>query len=263
MTVGDASSGEQISNLLDQVVERLKTTFGNLGGAVVNGVRAGERDLELRMYEQASLTSAQYALDHMVTARPVRRLKYAEGGGGGRLELLEVALSLVKIDGFHAEFGVYRGETFTFLADRIDQVIYGFDSFEGLPEDWFLGVGKGAFSLNGERPELKTFQGNFRLVKGWFAQTIPMFRDQVPGPAAFLHIDCHLHASAKAIFDGLGDRIVPGTVLVIDKYLNYPGWQNHTFKAFQAFCEARRIKYRYVAFAPTMFSVALVVEAVG
>ncbi len=246
--------------LAGQVVEGVRGLFQQFANIIVGSVKAADRDVEHRMYEQATLASAQYAIEHMVTARPFRQTKY---GAGGRLDLLEFALTQVQVDGFHAEFGVYKGETLSFVANRIDKVVYGFDSFEGLPDDWFLGVTKGFFSLQGQLPQLDVMQNNFRLVKGWFNETLPGFLAQVDGPAAFLHVDCDLYTSTKAIFDSLQDRIVAGTVIVFDEYFNYPGWQNHEFKAFQEFCLARGVTYRYLAFAPTMFSVAIVIDAVS
>jgi hypothetical protein len=260
MSQAPTTNPMSIQSLVTAVVEGLKTPFQNLANGIIGGFKGADRDIEHRMYEQASLASALYALEHMVTAKPFRARKY---GGGGRFDLLEYALSLCTVDGFYGEFGVYKGETLTFMADRIDKVAYGFDSFEGLPADWFLGVGQGYFSLQGQMPDLKARQQNVRLVKGWFNESVPEFAAQIDGPAAFLHIDCDLYESTKTIFDGLADRIVPGTVILFDEYLNYPGWQNHEVKAFREFCEAHKVRYRYVGFAPTMFSVAVVVESVG
>ncbi len=56
---------------------------------------------------------------------------------------------------------------------------------------------------------------------------------------------------------------MPGTVIVFDEHLNYPGWQNHKHKAFKELCGAQQVKYRYVSFAPTMFSAPVVIESVG
>lgn len=217
-----------------------------------------DRDLAYQMYALAVRQSAEYALAKFPAAACVRPSKYP---GSGRLELLELALGMVTIrDGFHAEFGVYKGETLSFIANRIDTVAYGFDSFRGLPQDWFMDVRKGHFDLDGVHPKIEATQENFRLVDGLFADSIPVFKAAIHGPAAFLHIDCDLYDSAKAIFDGLGDRIVSGTVILFDEYLNYPGWQNHEFKAFQEFCAVGGRRYSYKAFCPTWFSVAVVME---
>jgi hypothetical protein len=217
-----------------------------------------DRDLGTQVYALAVRQSAEYVLAKMPEALCVRPTKYP---GPGRFELLELALGLVTVpDGIYAEFGVYKGETLSFVADRIDSVAYGFDSFRGLPQDWFMDVRKGHFDLGGVLPDVKATQENIRLVDGLFADSIPAFRAARHEPIAFLHIDCDLYDSAKAIFDGLGDRIVPGTVIVFDEYFNYPGWQNHEFKAFQEFCAAGGRRYSYKAFCSGWFSVALVME---
>jgi hypothetical protein len=255
-----SSAPISIQNLVAQVVEGMRGTLTSMAQGIVAAGKTSDRDLEHRMYVEAATASARYAMQHMVMARPIRAKKY---GGGGRLDLLEHALSLTTVDGFHAEFGVYKGESLTFVADRIEGVAYGFDSFEGLPDDWFLDVGRKAYDLGGRLPELKAQKGNVRLVKGWFDQSLPGFAGEVAGPAAFLHIDCDLYESTRCVFEVLGDRVVPGTVIVFDEYWNYPGWENHEFKAFQEFCARRGVTYRYVAFTPLMLSVAVVIEAVG
>lgn len=64
---------------------------------------------------------------------------------------------------------------------------------------------------------------------------MPRFAANQRGPAAFLHIDCDLYSSTANIFASLGDRIVPGTILMFDEYFNYPNWQAHEHKAFMEF----------------------------
>ncbi len=63
-----------------------------------------------------------------------------------KFELLSYCIQNIKVDGLILEFGVYKGETINFIASKLrDKVIYGFDSFEGLPEDWRSGFPKGTF----------------------------------------------------------------------------------------------------------------------
>lgn len=246
--------------LVAPIIDGVRAALTQTVRTLLAGVKAGERDIEHRMHEQASLDSARYALSHMIQASPIRPRKYNDGG---RFELLEHALGLAKLQGFYAEFGVYKGDSLSFLANISDEVIYGFDSFEGLPSDWFFNYRKGFFSLGGKIPEVKTSQQNFRLVKGWFEDSLPTFTSQIDGPAAFLHIDCDLYESTRTVLERLADRIIPGTVIVFAEYLNYPGWERHEFRAFAEFCQARNVSYRYAAFAPAAFSVAVVIESVG
>jgi hypothetical protein len=63
-----------------------------------------------------------------------------------------------------------------------------------------------------------------------------------------LHIDCDIYASTKEIFDNLVDNIVPGTVIVFDELYNYPGAEEHEFKAFQEFLDGTGKKSVYLAY---------------
>jgi hypothetical protein len=44
---------------------------------------------------------------------------------------------------------------------------------------------------------------------------------------------------------------------VFDEYLNYPGWQDHEFKAFQEFIAETGLKYRYLGYVATNVQVAV------
>ena len=171
----------------------------------------------------------------------------------------------VTIDGFWAEFGVHRGRSITHLASATQNVVYGFDSFEGLPENWEgHNLKKGDFSLNGQIPAgsiigdslwhydssptpiVSPWLPNIRFVKGWFNDTLPAFitrPDIKNNPAAFLHIDCDLYSSTQTIFKYLGDKIVAGTVLAFDELYGYAGWQQHEAFAFAEFLEETGRKY--------------------
>ena len=51
---------------------------------------------------------------------------------------LNHALQKVKLTGHVMEFGVYRGITLSIISNYFsNQTVWGFDSFEGLPETWF------------------------------------------------------------------------------------------------------------------------------
>ena len=139
-----------------------------------------------------------------------------------KFALLEYSLSQVdpSLKGMYCEFGVWGGTTINFIADQIgDLVVHGFDSFEGLPEDWIRGYPKGTFKMNG----LPNVRPNVRLYKGWFKDSMPGFVREKKEPAAFLHLDADLYSSTRTVLDLLDDRIVPGTVIQFDEYFGYPG----------------------------------------
>lgn len=148
--------------------------------------------------------------------------------------------------GIYLEFGVYRGETVNLIAEAFpDKIIYGFDSFEGLPEDWRGTLfSKGTFNVNGKLPPVRE---NVRLIKGWFNETLPEFVKAHPEPCAFIHVDCDLYSSTKTIFDNLKNQIVSGTVIAFDEYFGYPCWADGEYKAFMELIEENNLEFEYIA----------------
>ena len=98
---------------------------------------------------------------------------------------------------------------------------------------------------------------NIQIHKGWFDQSLTMFLAEHAGPARFIHIDCDLYASTTAVLQLLAPRIVTGTIILFDEYLNYPAWRQHEFKAFQEFVVQKGKSYRYIGFASSGTSVAV------
>jgi len=142
------------------------------------------------------------------------------------------------------EFGVYSGATINHIASQTEETVYGFDSFEGLPERWRDGIGKGSF-LQTQHPDVSP---NVVLVEGWFDESLPPFLEENPGDVCFLHIDCDLYSSTKTVFDLMRDRIKPGCVIVFNEYFNYPGWQEGEYKAFQEFISDTGLSYEYIGY---------------
>jgi hypothetical protein len=163
-------------------------------------------------------------------------------------ELMHHALSRVSIDGLYAEFGVNEGGTITYIAkQKPGKTIHGFDSFEGLPEDWSgNAMAAGYFNRKGRLPKVP---GNVKLYAGWFDKTAPEFAAATPGPLAFLHVDCDLYSSTVTVFNALSDRIVPGTVIVFDEYFNYPNWKAHEHKAFTEYQASSGKRFNYIGYS--------------
>jgi Macrocin-O-methyltransferase (TylF) len=162
-------------------------------------------------------------------------------------EIFNYLIHKIDPEGLIMEFGVFKGRTITLIASKVSSDVHGFDSFEGLPEDW--GGWKhpaGYFSLNGKLPNVPD---NVILHKGWFNETLPEFTKKHKKNASLIHIHCDLYSSTKTVLDELADRIVPGTLLVFHEYFNYYGWKEHEFKAFQEFVAKNGIKYKYLAFS--------------
>jgi Macrocin-O-methyltransferase (TylF) len=194
---------------------------------------------------QAAKESADYWREKMITATAFSSAS----------DLLAHALRLVNREGLFLEFGVATGQTISRIAELSEARVFGFDSFEGLPETWRTGFPKGCFS--GEIPRVPS---NVSIIKGWFSETLPKFIGEHDEAVAFLHVDCDLYSSTKCIFDFLHPRIGPGCVIVFDEYFNYPGWQNHEHKAFMELVDRHQVCFRYEAFVPDHQQVCVVIQ---
>lgn len=178
-----------------------------------------------------------------------------------REEVLDIALQQMPAEGLVCEFGVFEGQTISHIARQMpERQVFGFNSFEGLPEDWRGPFQRGVFSLSGRLPVVPS---NVTLIKGWFDATLPGFAARHPEPAALLHVDCDLYSSTKCIFANLGRRIVPGSVIVFDEYFDYPGWQDHEHLAFSEFVASYNLSYRYLAYNRLHEQVAVQIVNVG
>ena len=140
------------------------------------------------------------------------------------------------------EFGVYSGRTLRTIGAYLPRAnIYGFDSFEGLPETWRPGYEIGEFNMHRQPPS--NLPKNALIVVGWFDETLPRLVDHHAAAGhtvGLLHVDCDIYSSTKTIFDELarGKMFRDGTVIVFDEAFNYPGFENHEIKAFYEFLQS-------------------------
>ncbi|MFB3916005.1 MAG: class I SAM-dependent methyltransferase [Terriglobales bacterium] len=224
--------------------------LGKVGNAMLQG--AEPLDLKRELARQATYKSAEYIRNKMRTVQSVTDV-YA---------VHDCAIANARIDpGLVLEFGVYSGKTINYIASKRNWLVHGFDSFEGLPECWRDGFEKGYFKVE----SLPQVRANVRLHKGWFVESIPQFLSSLEDkaiPISYLHVDCDLYSSTKTIFDLLGNRIVPGTVIVFDEYFNYDGWEHGEFLAFQEFVQANSIRYDYLTYNSKHEQVAVIIRSV-
>jgi hypothetical protein len=206
------------------------------------------KNIPLERNHRALISTVDFILKHMPKVK----------GAHSKFELLENAFRKSNISGSHliCEFGVFTGTTINHLARMTSQRIYGFDSFQGLPEEWSNMVDKGHFALK----SLPSVRNNVILIKGWFSETLPAFLNENAGPVGFLHVDCDLYSSTKTVFDLMEPRLVPGTIIVFDEYLNYSGWEEGEHKAFQEFLQRTQLSCEYFDFALKGEQVAVILR---
>lgn len=149
----------------------------------------------------------------------------------GNWSHLTEASKYAKVSGDIIEVGVFEGNTITHLSSLFpNNNLYGFDSFEGLPEEWavseFETISAGRFSLNGNLPSVPD---NVVLIKGWFSDTFPSYENKIKS-LKFLHIDCDLYSSSKLTLETFNNQIKKGTVIVFDEFCKFDqnqGWYDN------------------------------------
>jgi predicted O-methyltransferase YrrM len=196
-----------------------------------------------------SQDSANYVNEHMGRALKVE----------GKEKHLRFALKEIQ-EGLIFEFGVFKGQSVNWLAAWFpDRIIHGFDSFEGLPEDWAgFNVMASHFDQQGIMPKVAA---NVRLHKGWFKETVPQFLEQNPGPVAFIHIDCDIYSSTRDALFPLAPRIRPGTIIAFDDYHNYPLWRENEHRALVEFCQTFGATYTYITY--NNLAAAIRIDSIG
>ena len=163
---------------------------------------------------------------------------------GMPVDVLVRALQAAPVIGLTLECGVYFGRSLSIIAARTAAAVHGFDSFQGLPEAWNANEGAGAYSTAGRLPAVAA---NVTLHTGWFEDTLPPFFAASAGPIRLLHIDCDLYSSTRTVLAAAEPRLVPGSVIVFDDLLGYPGYEQHELRAFEEFVAATGMRWELLA----------------
>lgn len=162
-----------------------------------------------------------------------------------RFEVFDAALDIAATASqpLYLEFGVWEGESMRYIAGRLTREtarFVGFDSFEGLPDDWTATFSRGTFSTSGIAPE--TSDPRVSYVKGWFDDTLPTFT--IPThDRLIVNVDCDIYSSAATVLAAIGPALAPGDLLYFDEFHD----RFHEGRAFHEFRIASGQGYRVVA----------------
>ena len=148
--------------------------------------------------------------------------------------------------GAYLQFGVFRGASINHYASKFpDRNLYGFDSFEGFPEDGRRDWAQN-FSTQGRLPEIRP---NVQLIKGYFSDTLPGFLEDFDDEISVLNIDCDIYSSTRDVFDALSaaGRIKPGLVISFDELINYRGFMANEMLALFEMLEREKLGIEWIA----------------
>jgi hypothetical protein len=145
---------------------------------------------------------------------------------------------------FYLEFGVWIGTSINFFSKYVN-IIYGFDSFKGLREDWIGTTSpKGTFNLGKKLPKLNK---NVFLVNGWVQDTLVPFLDKHKPEINFVHMDVDTYESTKFILTKIKPYLIKNCLIAFDELYNYPGWQTGEYKALKEVFNDH--EYKFICFS--------------
>jgi hypothetical protein len=159
-----------------------------------------------------------------------------------------VARDVADRDVLYMEFGVFEGAAtrhWSKLLKNPASKLHGFDSFEGLPEDWIEARPKGHFSQDGKIPVIDDPRVEF--IKGWFDQTLPLYKPP-QHQVLVLNLDADLYSSTIYVLNTLERIIAPGSYIYFDEFQHY----GHELKAFDEFMKRTGMKFRVAGAVHTL-----------
>ena len=130
-----------------------------------------------------------------------------------------------------------------------EATLHGFDSFEGLPEDWFP-YRKGHFGVGGRMPEIDDARVAF--FKGWFEDVLPRYT-VAPHDVLVIAIDADLYSSTICVLRHLRPHITTGTFVYLDD-MSQP---DHEPRALAEFMAESGLRFAAVAADRTLRCVFL------
>jgi hypothetical protein len=158
----------------------------------------------------------------------------------------------------YLEFGVWRGESikrWCTLNTHVDSRFYGFDTFEGLPEDWDPAHPKGTFSTSGATPMID--DGRVSFVKGLFQDTLRDFLKRTPlSHRLVVNVDCDIYSATLFVMGTLDRYFAPGTIVVFDDFYS----MSHEFRAFHDYDRSFGRTWRAIARMPHCIKAAIEIE---
>jgi hypothetical protein len=154
----------------------------------------------------------------------------------------------------YLEFGVAAGISFKWWLNtnkNPESNFFGFDTFEGLPEDWGI-FKKGEMGSN----ELKIEDNRFKFIKGLFQTSLPLFIQNTKlenNVKKIIHMDADLFSSTLFVLTSLSPYLKPGDIFIFDEFCV----PNHEFFAFEIFNESFNFNYEILGAVNNYLQIAL------
>lgn len=167
-----------------------------------------------------------------------------------REHLWKYAVTLLSENTRVIELGVYKGYSINRIAaysigKGID--VWGFDTFEGLTENWFgTRFHGGAYSNSGVVP--KTHK-NVVIQQGCISETLPLFLKSNDRSISLIHMDLDTSETTSRALEELSEVITRSAYIIFDQYHGYPAYEVGEQAAWKKYAENNNVSWRYLAFS--------------
>jgi O-methyltransferase len=157
----------------------------------------------------------------------------------------------------YLEFGVCTGASMKWWVannKNANTKFYGFDTFEGLPENWGNAFKKGDMSAS--MPVMNDDRVTF--LQGLFQDTVPGFLKQYPmetGKRKIIHLDADLFSSTLYALSTFNHTIQVGDIVLFDEF-NVP---NHEYYAMRIFEKTFYREFKLIGAVNNYYQTAFIV----
>jgi len=232
-TVCDANTAQAIVEMCLKAEPMYRDAIFTLAG--MNAFKGDQSHFDLLLKSEFSEDPILKSIEWVLSLEEKPTLHF------NRWSIFDFAVSLSNRSRPFYEFGVWMGDSFRYLMKSYEKG-FGFDTFEGLPEDW-RSVPKGSYSSFGNVPEISG--GEF--IVGEFDKTLPTFFATERPKAALINLDADLYGSTLSALKNARSVIDEQTVIIFDEFIINKGWQQDEFRALNEFCALFDLRYEVVA----------------
>ncbi len=229
---------------MTRIGTRAEVWFSNVVASFARYVaeRALPQSVPALMRQEAVVNSFNHAKENMKEA-----YSFLDRFEGLSLSIMEAKRRFPPRK-FIMEFGVYKGGMINYQAKKFPELNFvGFDSFEGLRENWSGMAPEGTYGLDGKLPRVRR---NVALVKGWFAESGPRWKTENPGSGIplLVHVDCDTYDATVDALELCSSYVEHGLIIHFDDYFGFPNWRTGGFKALKEISESRQWSLTYLSY---------------
>ena len=149
-------------------------------------------------------------------------------------------------DELFLEFGVNKGVGINFFSDHLKaskKIIYGFDSFEGQPNDWLGYIHTKGFQ-KGNKNTMDKLNSNVVIIEGLVEDTLePFLLKNENKKRNFVHFDLDAYASTLFVLKKIKPYLSNNAILLFHIVHNYSGWKNGIIKAINETFNKNEIEF--------------------